>query len=87
MHSNLAGKITGMLLEIDNSELLHMLESPESLRSKVSMVVSAADDDRWPWTPTCGREKGPLWFGYLRKQHQEKPPLDLGIREEWRGSA
>lgn len=35
MHPSLAGKITGMLLEIDNSELLHMLESPESLRSKV----------------------------------------------------
>lgn len=35
VHPSLAGKITGMLLEIDNSELLHMLESPESLRSKV----------------------------------------------------
>ena len=30
----LAGKITGMLLEIDNSELLHMLETPESLHAK-----------------------------------------------------
>ncbi|KAG9339706.1 hypothetical protein JZ751_023352, partial [Albula glossodonta] len=35
LHPTLAGKITGMLLEIDNSELLHMLESPESLHSKV----------------------------------------------------
>ncbi len=39
MHPSLAGKITGMLLEIDNSELLHMLESPESLRSKVELVA------------------------------------------------
>uniref|UniRef100_A0A3B5MTM5 Polyadenylate-binding protein n=1 Tax=Xiphophorus couchianus TaxID=32473 RepID=A0A3B5MTM5_9TELE len=40
MHPSLAGKITGMLLEIDNSELLHMLESPESLRSKVDEAVA-----------------------------------------------
>ncbi|KFP81415.1 Polyadenylate-binding protein 4 [Apaloderma vittatum] len=40
MHPSLAGKITGMLLEIDNSELLHMLESPESLRSKVEEAVA-----------------------------------------------
>ncbi|ELK04224.1 Polyadenylate-binding protein 1-like protein [Pteropus alecto] len=35
VHTQLAGKITGMLLEIDNSELLLMLESPESLNAKV----------------------------------------------------
>ncbi|EHH58478.1 hypothetical protein EGM_08341 [Macaca fascicularis] len=40
MHPTLAGKITGMLLEIDNSELLHMLESPESLHSKVDEAVA-----------------------------------------------
>jgi len=42
MHPTLAGKITGMLLEIDNSELLHMLESPESLRSKVGGALPYA---------------------------------------------
>ena len=36
-HSDLAGKITGMLLEIDNSELLHMLEDPASLQAKVAI--------------------------------------------------
>ncbi|CAG6021600.1 unnamed protein product [Menidia menidia] len=40
LHPNLAGKITGMLLEIDNSELLHMLESPESLNSKVDEAIA-----------------------------------------------
>ncbi|XP_069580311.1 polyadenylate-binding protein 1-like [Brachyistius frenatus] len=40
LHPNLAGKITGMLLEIDNSELLHMLESPESLQSKVDEAIA-----------------------------------------------
>uniref|UniRef100_A0A3Q1EWG5 Polyadenylate-binding protein n=1 Tax=Acanthochromis polyacanthus TaxID=80966 RepID=A0A3Q1EWG5_9TELE len=40
LHPNLAGKITGMLLEIDNSELLHLLESPESLSSKVDEAIA-----------------------------------------------
>merc|ERR1711941_141508 len=38
-HSELAGKITGMLLEIDNSELVHMLEHQESLKAKVEETV------------------------------------------------
>ena len=37
--SDLAGKITGMLLEIDNSELLHMLDNRELLKSKVDEAV------------------------------------------------
>uniref|UniRef100_A0A672MUC3 Polyadenylate-binding protein n=1 Tax=Sinocyclocheilus grahami TaxID=75366 RepID=A0A672MUC3_SINGR len=40
LHPTFAGKITGMLLEIDNSELLHMLESPESMHSKVEEAVA-----------------------------------------------
>lgn len=40
MHSSLAGKITGMLLEIDNSELLHMLEHSEALMTKVDEAVA-----------------------------------------------
>jgi len=40
MHQDEAGKITGMLLEIDNSELLHMLEHPESLKAKVDEAVA-----------------------------------------------
>jgi polyadenylate-binding protein len=37
--TDLAGKITGMLLEIDNSELLHMLDNRELLKSKVDEAV------------------------------------------------
>lgn len=39
-YPELAGKVTGMLLEIDNSELLLMLEQPEQLKSKVDEAVS-----------------------------------------------
>ena len=52
-----AGKITGMLLEIDNSELLHMLDNRELLKSKVDEAVlvlqhhqqNASWSDRIEW--------------------------------------
>jgi len=40
LHPSEAGKITGMLLEIDNSELLHMLEHTEALKLKVDEAVA-----------------------------------------------
>ncbi|XP_077921084.1 polyadenylate-binding protein 4-like isoform X2 [Halichoerus grypus] len=39
IHPTLAGKISRILLEMDDAEILYMLESPESLRSKVDEAV------------------------------------------------
>merc|ERR1740130_1315288 len=35
----LAGKVTGMMLEMDNSELLMLLESEQQLRTKVEEAI------------------------------------------------
>ncbi|KAA0192059.1 hypothetical protein HAZT_HAZT011621 [Hyalella azteca] len=39
-HPGLCGKITGMLLEMDNSDLLHMLEDRASLKNKMDEALA-----------------------------------------------
>lgn len=34
-----AAKVTGMLLEMDQAEVLHLIESPEALKAKVSEAL------------------------------------------------
>lgn len=40
MQPRLSGKITGMLLDMENTEILHLLESPEALTERVEEAVT-----------------------------------------------
>jgi polyadenylate-binding protein len=39
LEHDLAGKVTGMLLEMDQTEVLHLIESPEALKAKVAEAM------------------------------------------------
>ncbi|OTA89283.1 hypothetical protein M434DRAFT_53531, partial [Hypoxylon sp. CO27-5] len=44
LQPDLAGKITGMLLEMDNSELVNLIEDDNSLRAKVDEAMAVYDE-------------------------------------------
>ncbi|KFY10280.1 hypothetical protein V491_07733, partial [Pseudogymnoascus sp. VKM F-3775] len=44
MQPELAGKITGMLLEMDNAELVGLIEDESSLRAKVDEALTVYDE-------------------------------------------
>lgn len=41
-------KVTGMLLEMDQSEVIHLIESPEDLKMKVSEALRVLRDAAAP---------------------------------------
>jgi polyadenylate-binding protein len=55
LEPNQAAKVTGMLLEMDQTEVLHLLESPEALKSKVAEAMDVLRNvahQQNPNTPT-----------------------------------
>ena len=55
-----AGKLTGMLLDLDNADLLVLLESPEDLQTKVADALAVLQEAATPRpAPAPAREEPP----------------------------
>ncbi|EJU05344.1 polyadenylate binding protein [Dacryopinax primogenitus] len=44
MQPELAGKITGMLLEMETTELIHLIETPDALQNKVAEAITVLEE-------------------------------------------
>ena len=49
---DLAGKVTGMLLEMDNSDIIHLLESQDDLHDKVQEAMAVLEAHKQKETNT-----------------------------------
>ncbi|CAJ1953243.1 unnamed protein product [Sphenostylis stenocarpa] len=56
--NNQTAKVTGMLLEMDQSEVIHLIESPEDLKIKVSEAVQVLNETTQGGTAEGGDEFG-----------------------------